>query len=101
MAGQPIRARIVTSRVDCVTVERLNITMDDEQYERLASMAERMHLQPGTLARSLLLTALDEAALDADNVVRLLDGLPDAYERAALGRHQAEAGETVSLEDLA
>ncbi|HYB29745.1 MAG TPA: hypothetical protein VEF89_24265 [Solirubrobacteraceae bacterium] len=82
-------------------VERLNITVDDEQYERLARMAERMHLQPGTLARSLLLSALDEAAVDAENVVRLLDGLPDAYERADLGRRQAEAGETVSLEHLA
>lgn len=82
-------------------MERLNITVDDEQYERLARMAERMHLQPGTLARSLLLSALDEAALDAGNVARLLDGLPDAYERAELGRGQAEDGETVSLDDLA
>lgn len=82
-------------------VERLNITVDDDQYERLSRMAERMHLQPGTLARSLLLSALDEAALDAENVVRLLDGLPAAYERAELGRRQAQDGETVSLEELA
>jgi hypothetical protein len=82
-------------------VGRLNITMDDEQYERLARMAERMHLQPGTLARSLLLSALDDAALDAENVARLLDGLPGAYERAVLGRRQAEAGETVLLDNLA
>ncbi len=82
-------------------MERLNITVDDEQYERLAGLAERMHLQPGTLARSLLLSALDEAALDAENVIRLLDGLPDAYERAELGRRQAESGETISLDDLA
>jgi len=33
-------------------MERLNITVEDEQYERLARIAERMHLQPGTLARS-------------------------------------------------
>lgn len=82
-------------------MERLNITVEDEQYERLARMAERMHLQPGTLARSLLLSALDEAALDAENVVRLLDGLPDAHERAELGRRQGAAGETVPLKDLA
>jgi predicted transcriptional regulator len=82
-------------------VERLNITVDDEQYERLSRMAERMHLQPGTLARSLLLSALDEVALEAGNVVRLLDGLPHAYERAELGRRQAEAGETIPLDDLA
>lgn len=81
-------------------MERLNITVDDEQYERLAQMAERMHLQPGTLARSLLLSALDEAALDAENVVRLLDAVPDAYGHAELGRRQAESGETISLDDL-
>jgi hypothetical protein len=84
-----------------IATERLNITVDDEQYERLARMAERMHLQPGTLARSLLLSALDDAALDAENVIRLLDGLSGAYERAELGRRQAESGETVSLDDLA
>lgn len=82
-------------------VERLNITVDDEQYERLVRMAERMHLHPGTLARSLLLSALDEVALDAENVARLLDGLPDAYERAELGRRQARDGDTVPLDDLA
>jgi hypothetical protein len=27
--------------------------------------------------------------------------LPDAYQRAELGRRQAESGETVSLDDLA
>jgi hypothetical protein len=84
-----------------MVMERLNITVDDEQYERLARMAERMHLQPGTLARSLLLSALDDAALDAENVVRILDGIPDAYDRAALGRRQAQTGETVSLDDFA
>jgi hypothetical protein len=82
-------------------MERLNITVDDEQYERLAQMAERMHLQPGTLARSLLLSALDDAAIDAPNVVRLLDGLPDAHKRAELGRRQADAGQTISLDNLA
>jgi hypothetical protein len=82
-------------------MERLTITMDDEQYERLARMAERMHLQPGILARSLLLSALDEAAPDATNVIRLLDGLPDAPNRAELGRRQAESSETISLDDIA
>jgi hypothetical protein len=59
-----------------------------------------MHVQPGTIARSLLANALDEADPDARNVVDLLDGLPGAYERAQLGLGQARAGETVPLDDL-
>jgi hypothetical protein len=81
-------------------VERLNITLDDQQAEKLNRLAERMHVQPGTIARSLLANALDEADPDARNVVELLDGIPGAYERAQLGLQQAKAGETVSLDDL-
>lgn len=81
-------------------VERLNITLDDEQAEKLSRLAERMHVQPGTVARSLLSSALDEADPDARNVVDLLDGIPGAYERAQLGLEQAKAGKTVSLDQL-
>jgi hypothetical protein len=83
-----------------VWVERLNITLDDQQAEKLNRLAERMHVQPGTIARSLLANALDEADPDARNVVELLDGIPGAYERAQLGLQHAKAGETVSLDDL-
>jgi predicted transcriptional regulator len=81
-------------------MERLNITLDDEPAEKLARLAERMHVQPGTIARSLLSSALDDADPDAGNIVELLDGLPSAYERAQLGLQQAKAGDTVSLDDL-
>ena len=81
-------------------MERLNITLDDEYAEKLARIAERTHVQPGTVARSLLSTALDEADADARSVVELLDGIPGAHERARLGRAQAEAGETIPLEQL-
>jgi predicted transcriptional regulator len=81
-------------------MERLNITLDDEQAERLLRLAERMHVQPGTVARSLLSQALDEADPDARNVVELLDGIPGAYERAQLGLQQAKAGRTVPLDEL-
>jgi adenylate kinase family enzyme len=81
-------------------VERLNITLDDEQAEKLARLADRMHIQPGTIARSLLSTALDEADPDAHNVTALLDGIPGALVRAQLGREQAYAGETISLDEL-
>ena len=81
-------------------MERLNITLDDEYAAKLARLAERTHVQPGTIARSLLSTALDEADADARNVVDLLDGIPGAYERAALGREQALAGDTIPLDEL-
>lgn len=81
-------------------MERLNITLEDEQAEKLLLLAERMHVQPGTVARSLLASALDDADPDARNVVELLDGIPDVYERARLGRGQADRGETISLAEL-
>ena len=81
-------------------MERLNITLDDEPAEKLSRLAERMHVQPGTLARSLLSTALDDADPDARHMVELLDGLPGAHARAALGLEQAHAGETIPLDEL-
>jgi adenylate kinase family enzyme len=81
-------------------MERLNLTLDDEQAEKLARLADRMHIQPGTIARSLLSTALDEADPDASNVAALLDGIPGALQRAELGREQADAGETIRLDEL-
>jgi predicted transcriptional regulator len=81
-------------------MERLNITLDDEQAEKLSRLAERMHVQPGTVARSLLSTAIDEADPDPRNVVELLDGIPGAYERAERGLRDAKAGRTVPLDEL-
>jgi hypothetical protein len=92
-----------TTRVlSCTTrsVERLNITLDGEQAEKLARLAGRMHLQPGTIARSLLSVAIDDADPDARNVAELLDGIPGALARAELGRSQAAARETISLDEL-
>lgn len=81
-------------------MERLNITLDDERAGKLARLAERMHVQPGTIARSLLTSALDDADPDAGNVVELLDGIAGAHARAQLGLQQARRGETVPLDDL-
>lgn len=83
-----------------LAMDRLNITLDDEQSEKLARLAERMHVQPGTVARSLLSSAIDDADPDARNVVDLLDGLPGAHERAQVGLRQAVSGETISLDEL-
>lgn len=56
----------------------MNITLADEQPQKLAQLAERMHVQPGSVARSRLFSALDDADADGLNVVELLDGLPGA-----------------------
>lgn len=80
---------------------RLNVTLDAEYAEKLARLAERVHVQEGTLARSLLSSALDDADPDPDNVAELLDSIPGAYERAQLGLEQARAGETIELDELA
>lgn len=81
-------------------MERLNISLDDEHAERLNRLADRVHVQPGTLARSLLSTALEEADGDARNIVALLDGLPGAFGRAQTGLTQARHGETIPLDEL-
>ncbi len=79
---------------------RLNITLDAEHAAKLASLAERTHVQEGTLARSLLTIALDDADPEPRNLVSLLDGLGGAFERAQQGVEDARAGRTISLDDL-
>jgi hypothetical protein len=79
---------------------RVNVTLDDVHAEKLRRLAERTHVNEGTLARSLLLTALDETDPDPRNVTALLDGIPGAFERAELGLAQVRAGEGKPLTDL-
>ncbi len=79
---------------------RVNVTLDAAYALRLRRLAERTHTNEGTLARSLLQTALDEADPNPRNVTALLDGVPGAYERAQLGLEQAKAGLGVPLEEL-
>jgi hypothetical protein len=79
---------------------RLNVTLDPEHAARLARLAERTHVQEGTLARSLLSSAIEEADPDARNIAAVLDGIPGAYESARLGLERARAGEAISLDEL-
>lgn len=83
-----------------VTTHRLNITLDADQAAKLTRLADRVHVPEGTLARSLLASAIEDADPDPGNVVALLDGIDGAYARAQLGRQQADRGETVLLDDL-
>lgn len=80
--------------------QRLNITLDAEHAAKLARLASRTHVNEGTLARSLLSSAIDDADPDANTVVTVLDGIDGAWERAQLGRDQATSGDTIPLDDL-
>jgi hypothetical protein len=71
---------------------RVNVALDREHALKLRRLAERTHTNPGTIARSLLMTALDEADPDARNVTALLDGIQGAFERAEQGRVEARLG---------
>jgi predicted transcriptional regulator len=80
---------------------RINVSLDDEYSDKLTRLAERMHVQEGTLAKSLLSTALDSADPDAEHITGLLDATPGAFERTQEGLAQARRGQGVPLDDLA
>jgi predicted exporter len=75
------------------------ITLDEEHATKLSRMAERTHVQEGTLARSLLSQALDDAGADPNDITAILDAIPGAFEDARRGLRQARAGKTIPLED--
>ncbi len=79
---------------------RLNVTLDSQHAAKLSMLAERTHVQEGTLARSLLSSALDEADPNPRTITALLDGIAGAYERAQLGLEQAAQGKTIPLNEL-
>lgn len=80
--------------------DRVNVVLDPEHSTKLRRLAERTHTNPGTIARSLLSAALDEADPDARNVSELLDGIDGAFDRAQRGRAEAQQGLGTALEDL-
>ena len=79
---------------------RVNVTLDPVYAEKLRLLAEQAHVQEGTLARSLLSSAIDDANLDGRTMTELLDGIDGAFERAQLGLEQARAGNTIPLDEL-
>ena len=79
---------------------RLNVTLAPEHAAKLTRLADQAYTQEGTLARSLLSRAIDEADIDSRGMVELLNGIPGALERAHLGREQARTGDTIPLDDL-
>ena len=79
---------------------RFNVQLDDEHAAMLYALAERVYVQPGTIARSLLSTALDQADPDAATITEILDSIPGAWERAQEGVAAARAGRFVPLDEL-
>ncbi len=77
------------------------MTLDDAHADKLARLAQRTHVQEGTLARSLLSTALDGADPDAARITEVLDAIPDAWQRTQEGLAQADRGEGTPLDQLA
>ena len=83
------------------SARRINVTLDEEHATKLARLSERTHVQEGTLARSLLSTALDDADPDAARITEILDAIPGAWERTQKGLAQAARGEGTPLDELA
>jgi hypothetical protein len=79
---------------------RINVLLDDEHAHRLKRMAEQSHAAEGTLARSLLSRAIDDAEIDGRTMVEVLDGIPGARQRIALAREQISRGEGIPLDEL-
>ncbi len=79
---------------------RFNVTLDEEHATKLTRLAERAQIQEGTLARSLLSQALDDAAPDPRDVTEILDAIPGALARARRGLREAKAGKAIALDDL-
>jgi len=83
------------------SAKRINLTLDDEHAAKLAELAERTHIQEGTLARSLLSTALDDADPGATRITEILNAIPGAWQRTQEGLAQAARGEGTPLDELA
>jgi predicted transcriptional regulator len=82
------------------STNRFNVLLDDEHAAKLHRLAERTYVNPGTIARSLLSTALDQADPSPEHITALLDAIPGAYESALAGREDIKAGRFIKLEDL-
>jgi hypothetical protein len=63
-------------------------------------MAEQSHAAEGTLARSLLSRAIDEAEVDGQTIVEVLNGIPGARDRLELAREQIARVEGIPLDEL-
>ena len=82
------------------TPRRVNVVLDPEHAAKLARLADRTHTNPGTIARSLLAGALDDADPDARSIADILDRIDGAFDAARRGLAEGVRGEGTRLEDL-
>lgn len=85
---------------DRVVDQALIVHLDAAHTARLAEIAERIHLSPESVARSLLSTALDQRDPDATVITAVLDAIPGAFEHAQRGLEEAQSGQAIPLDDL-
>jgi hypothetical protein len=74
---------------------RVNIVLDETRALKLRRLAEPTNTDPGTIARSLLSTALDEADPDPRTITHLLDGIDGAWDDARAGRSEVRDGKGI------
>lgn len=79
---------------------RVNVLLDESHAQRLERMAEQAHTGEGTLARSLLSRAIDDAEIDGRTMTQILDGIPGAWERVTSAREEIARGAGIPLDEL-
>jgi len=76
------------------------VSLDEHRSTKLARLADRAHVPDGTLARSLLAAAIDDADPDAGSVTDILEGIPGLTSRLTEAEDQVEAGAVTDLRHL-
>ncbi len=79
---------------------RLNVSLDEQHAAKLARLADRVQVADGTLARSLLSAAIDDADPDSRSITEILEGIPGLPERIAKAEAEVGAGNITELEEL-
>ena len=79
---------------------RVNVILDEAHGAKLRRLAERTHTNPGTIARSLLSSAIDEADPHPRYITDILARIPGAWEDVRAAEAEIRAGEGIPLEDL-
>jgi hypothetical protein len=81
-------------------VKRVNVTLDGQRAAKLARLAQRAHVSDGTLARSLLSSAIDDADPDAATITQILEGIPGLAESIRQAEDDYRAGRFTDLSEL-
>ena len=83
-----------------MATRRLNVSLDEQRAAKLARLAERMHVLDGTLARSLLSAAIDDADPDAGVITDILESIQGLARRLDVAEADVGVGKVVELRDL-